>query len=136
ALVPTQRLPARAGRGGGSSAAGPGVRAGSALAYAAVPRPELPHFARRLGADVTFFASGAPAAVAWGRGGRLFRIAAPPPAAPALVALPSPPLGVATPDAYRWGDEMHAEPAPRAPLVLDADAVAGRGGIGRWGGND
>src|SRR6266480_2621817 len=60
----------------------------------------------------------------------------PPPAAPALVALPSPPLGVATPDAYRWWDEMHAEPAPRGPLVLDADAFAGWGSIGRLGGND
>src|SRR5213078_4709980 len=106
------------------------------LADNVVPRHELLHFATRLGADVTFFASGAPAAVAWGRGERLFRIAAPPPAAPALVALPSPPLGVATPDAYRWWDQMHAEPAPRGPLVLDADAFAGWGSIGRLGGND
>ena len=53
-----------------------------------------------------------------------------------LVALPAPPLGVATPDAYRWWDEMHAEPAARGPLVLDADAFAGWGSIGRLGGND
>jgi len=31
---------------------------------------------------------------------------------------------------------MHAEPAPRGPLVLDADAFAGWGSIGRLGGND
>jgi len=132
----TKRIPVRAGLGGGSRAAAAALHAVNALADKAVPRHELLHFATRLGADVTFFASGAPAAVAWGRGERLFRIAAPPPAAPALVALPSPPLGVATPDAYRWWDEMHAEPAPRGPLVLDADAFAGWGSIGRLGGND
>jgi len=132
----TKRIPVRAGLGGGSSDAAAALHAVNALADNVVPRHELLHFATRLGADVTFFASGAPAAVAWGRGERLFRIAAPPPAAPALVALPSPPLGVATPDAYRWWDEMHAEPAPRGPLVLDADAFAGWGSIGRLGGND
>ncbi len=132
----TKRIPVRAGLGGGSSDAAAALHAVNALADNAVPRHQLLHFATRLGADVTFFASGAPAAVAWGRGERLFRIAAPPPAAPALVALPSPPLGVATPDAYRWWDEMHAEPAPRGPLVLDADAFAGWGSIGRLGGND
>ncbi len=136
ALELTKRIPVRAGLGGGSSDAAAALHAVNALADNAVPRHELLHFATRLGADVTFFASGAPAAVAWGRGERLFRIAAPPAAAPALVALPSPPLGVATPDAYRWWDEMHAEPAPRGPLVLDADAFAGWGSIGRLGGND
>ena len=136
ALELTKRIPVRAGLGGGSSDAAAALHAVNALADNAVPRHELLHFATRLGADVTFFASGAQAAVAWGRGERLFRIAAPPPAAPALVALPSPPLGVATPDAYRWWDEMHAEPAPRGPLVLDADAFAGWGSIGRLGGND
>ena len=136
ALELTKRIPVRAGLGGGSSDAAAALHAVNALADNVVPRHELLHFATRLGADVTFFASGAPAAVAWGRGERLFRIAAPPPAAPALVALPSPPLGVATPDAYRWWDEMHAEPAPRGPLVLDADAFAVWGSIGRLGGND
>src|SRR2546425_5972207 len=136
AITLTKRIPVRAGLGGGSSDGAAALHAVNALADNAVPRHELLHFATRLGADVTFFASGAPAAVAWGQGERLFRIAAPPPAAPALVALPSPPLGVATPDAYRWWDQMHAEPAPRGPLVLDADAFAGWGSIGRLGGND
>ena len=135
ALELTKRIPVRAGLGGGSSDAAAALHAVNALADNAVPRHELLHFATRLGADVTFFASGTPAAVAWGRGERLFRIAAPP-SAPALVALPSPPVGVATPDAYRWWDEMHAEPAVRGPLVLDADAFAGWGSIGRLGGND
>ncbi|MGH7674690.1 MAG: hypothetical protein ACREMV_05400, partial [Gemmatimonadales bacterium] len=42
----------------------------------------------------------------------------------------------ATPDAYRWWDDMHPEPAARGPLVLDADALATWGSIGRLGGND
>lgn len=135
ALELTKRIPVRAGLGGGSSDAAAALHAVNALGRNAVPRPELLHLATRLGADVTFFASGAPAAAAWGRGERLFRLAAPPPL-PALVALPAPSLAVATPDAYRWWDEMHPEPRPRGPLVLDADAFAGWGSLGRLGGND
>ena len=82
---------------------------------------------------MAFFASGAPAAIAWGRGERLFRFA-PPPAAPGLVAVP--PAGVATPDAYRWWDALYLEPGARGPVVLDAEALAGWGSIGRLGGND
>jgi len=135
ALELTKRIPVRAGLGGGSSDAAAALHAVNALAGNAVPRHELLHFATRLGADVAFFASGAPAALAWGRGERLFRLAGPP-AAPALVALALPPVGVATPDAYGWWDEMHPEPAPRGPLLLDPDAFAGWGSIGRLGGND
>ena len=132
----TKRIPVRAGLGGGSSDAAAALHAVNVLAGNAVPRHELLHAATRLGADVAFFASGAPAALAWGRGERLFRIAPPPPAAPALVALALPPLTVATPDAYAWWDDMQPEPAPRGPLVLDADAFSGWGSIGRLGGND
>ncbi len=82
---------------------------------------------------MAFFASGAPAALAWGRGERLFRLA-PLPAAPALLAIP--PGGVATADAYQWWDEMHPEPAVRGALALDADALASWGSVGRLGGND
>src|SRR5258707_8010276 len=131
----TKRIPARAGLGGGSSDAAAALHAVNALADNAVPRHELHHFAAKLGADVAFFASGAPLALAWGRGERLFRVPAPP-AAPALVALALPPVAVATPDAYGWWDEMHPEPAPRGPLLLDADAFTGWGSIGRLGGND
>src|SRR5256714_10902011 len=31
---------------------------------------------------------------------------------------------------------MHPEPAPRGPLLLDADAFTGWGSVGRLGGND
>ena len=132
----TKRIPVRAGLGGGSSDAAAALHAVNLLAGNAIPAHELLHFATRLGADVAFFASGAPCAVAWGRGERLFRFA-PPQALPALIALPAPPLGVATPDAYRWWDEMHPDPPPpRGPVVLDADAFAAWGSIGRLGGND
>jgi len=135
ALELTKRIPLRAGLGGGSSDAAAALHAVNALADHAVPRHELLHFATRLGADVAFFASGAPTALAWGRGERLFRVPAPP-AAAALVALALPPVVVATPDAYGWWDAMHPDPAPRGPLLLDADAFAGWGSIGRLGGND
>lgn len=133
AITLTKRIPVRAGLGGGSSDAAAVLHAVNALADHAVPRQELLHLGTRLGADVAFFASGAKAAVAWGRGERLFRVAAPP-AAPALIAVP--PIAVATPDAYRWWDEMHPEPAARGPVVLDAEALGTWGSIGRLGGND
>jgi len=129
----TKRIPVRAGLGGGSSDAAAVLHAVNALANNAVPRHELLHFGARLGADVAFFASGVPAAVAWGRGERLFRID-PPPAAPALLAVP--PIAVATPDAYRWWDESYPEPTARGPVVLDAAAFTSWGSIGRLGGND
>lgn len=133
AITLSKKIPVRAGLGGGSSDAAAALHAVNALAGDAVPRPELLHFAARLGADVAFFASGAPLAVAWGRGERLFRLPAPP-AMPVLVAVP--PLQVATPDAYRWWDEQHPSPETRGPIALDQDAFATWGSIGRLGGND
>ena len=129
----TKRIPVRAGLGGGSSDAAATRHAVNALAGDAVPRPELLHLAARLGADVAFCASGAPAAVAWGRGERLFRLT-PPPAAPVLLAVP--PVGVATPDAYRWWDQLHPEPPVHGPVVLAGDAFTTWGSVGRLGGND
>jgi 4-diphosphocytidyl-2-C-methyl-D-erythritol kinase len=133
ALRLTKRIPVRAGLGGGSSDAAAALHAVNALTGNAVPRHELLHLAARLGADVAFCASGAPLAVAWGRGERLFRLPAPP-AAPALIAMP--PIAVATPDAYRWWDEANPAPALRGPVVLDAEALATWSSIGRLGGND
>ena len=133
AIELTKRIPVRAGLGGGSSDGAAVLHAVNALADQVVPRPELLHFAARLGADVAFFASGAPAALGWGRGERLFRLP-PPPAMPALLAVPA--SGVATPDAYRWWDELHADTPVRGPLVLASDAFATWGSVGRLGGND
>lgn len=133
ALKVTKRIPVRAGLGGGSSDGAAALHAVNALAGNAVPRHELLQFAAKLGADVTFFASGAPLAVAWGRGERMFRLPAPP-ATPVLVAIPS--VQIATPDAYRWWDEANPTPAARGPVALDAEALATWGSIGRLGGND
>jgi len=120
ALQLRKRIPVRAGLGGGSSDAAAALHAVNALAA-------------RLGAAVAFCASGAPLALAWGRGERLFRLPAPP-ASPALIAVP--PIAVATPDAYRWWDDANPEPGARGPVSLDAEALATWGSIGRLGGND
>src|SRR2546427_3679200 len=45
-------------------------------------------------------------------------------------------MAIATPDAYRWWDELYPEPAARGPVVLDAGAFTGWGSVGRLGGND
>jgi 4-diphosphocytidyl-2-C-methyl-D-erythritol kinase len=133
AITLIKRIPARAGLGGGSSDAAAALHAVNALAGNAVPRQELLHFATRLGADVAFFAGGAPLALAWGRGERQFRLPAPP-ALPALIAVP--PIAIATPDAYRWWDEQNPAPGPRGPVSLDAEALSSWGSIARLGGND
>jgi 4-diphosphocytidyl-2-C-methyl-D-erythritol kinase len=133
ALTLTKRIPVRAGLGGGSSDAAAALHAVNHLAGNAVPRAEVLQLAARLGADVAFFASGAAASLGWGRGERLFQLQAPP-AAPALVAVPG--IGIATPDAYRWWDDMHATPEPRGAVVLDSPALAAWGSVGRLGGND
>ena len=129
----TKHIPVRAGLGGGSSDAAAALHTVNALAGNAVPRQELMHFATRLGADVAFFASGAPLAVAWGRGERQFRLTAPG-SLPALIALP--PVQVSTPDAYTWWDEQNPSHASRGPVTLDAEALGNWGSIGRLGGND
>ena len=128
-----KRIAVRAGLGGGSSDAAAALHAVNALAGNAVPRHELLHMAARLGADVAFFASGAPLALGWGRGERLFRLPSPP-SAPVLVAVPA--IAVATPDAYRWWDEANPAPVARGPVALDAEALATWGSIGGLGGND
>ena len=133
AIELTKRIPVRAGLGGGSSDAAAVLHAVNALAHNAVPRPEVLRLGVQLGADVAFFASGAAAALAWGRGERLFRVE-PPPAAPALVAVP--PLTIATTEAYRWWDELHPSPPARGPVLLDAPAFTTWGSVGRLGGND
>ena len=133
AITLTKRIPVRAGLGGGSSDGAAALHAVNALAGNAVPRHELLHFAARLGSDVAFFAGGAALAVAWGRGERQFRLPAPP-SLPALIAIPA--IEVSTPDAYRWWDEQNPTISARGPVILDAEALATWGSIGRLGGND
>jgi 4-diphosphocytidyl-2-C-methyl-D-erythritol kinase len=129
----TKRIPVRAGLGGGSSDAAAALHAVNALAGGAVPRHELLQFGARLGSDVPFFVTGAPLALAWGRGERLFRLP-PLPAAPALLV--APPVGIDTSEAYRWVDATRLADARRGAVALDFDAFSRWGDIGRMAGND
>lgn len=132
-LALDKRIPVQAGLGGGSSDGAAVLHAVNHLASNAVPRHEILQLAGRLGSDVPFFASGAPFAVGWGRGERLFRLAAPPSAAVLLLV---PPHGVSTKEAYGRLDAARSRDVRRGAVVLDAEAFATWGGVGRLGGND
>lgn len=127
-----KRIPVRAGLGGGSSDAAAALHAVNALASHAVPRHELLQLAARLGSDVPFFVTGAPLALAWGHGERLFRLP-PLPAAPALLL--TPPTGIDTAEAYGWVDRARGD-GRRGAVALDLDALSRWGDIGRMAGND
>jgi 4-diphosphocytidyl-2-C-methyl-D-erythritol kinase len=129
----TKRIPMQAGLGGGSSDAAGALLAAGQLTGNAIPRHELLQFARRLGADVPFFLSGAALALAWGHGERMMRLP-PLPAAPGLLVIP--PTGIATAEAYRWVDETREGSGRRGAVVLDADALASWGDVARMAGND
>ena len=128
-----KRIPVRAGLGGGSSDAAAALIAANTLAGNAIPRHELLQLAARLGSDVPFFLSGAPLALAWGHGERLLRLP-PLPAAPALLL--SPPVPIATPDAYGWLDESRARGSRRGAVALELEGLRTWGDIGRMAGND
>jgi 4-diphosphocytidyl-2-C-methyl-D-erythritol kinase len=129
----TKHIPVQAGLGGGSADAAAALHAVNRLAADAIPRHELLQMAAKIGSDVPFLASGAPLALAWGRGERLFRLT-PPAAAPVLIAVP--PFGVSTKAAYDLLDHGRLEDSPRGSVVLEPDAFRTWGGIGRLGGND
>ncbi len=80
-----------------------------------------------------FFLSGAPLALAWGRGERLLRLP-PLPVAPVLLLAPATP--VATADAYAWVDIARQSAGRRGAVALDLDALSTWGDIGRMAGND
>jgi 4-diphosphocytidyl-2-C-methyl-D-erythritol kinase len=128
-----KRIPVQAGLGGGSSDGAAALHAVNALLQHEVPRPELLQFAAKLGSDVPFLASGAPLALAWGRGERLMRLPPPSPA-PTLLALPD--IQVSTKGAYALLDAWQASETPRGSVVLDRKAFDTWGSIGRLGGND
>jgi 4-diphosphocytidyl-2-C-methyl-D-erythritol kinase len=129
----TKTIPVQAGLGGGSADGAAALHAVNHLADTPIPRHEILQFAARLGSDVPFLASGAPMAVGWGHGERLYRVA-PPASAAALIAVP--PVKIDTAAAYRWIDAGRAESFHRGAVVLDTDAFSTWGGIGRLGGND
>lgn len=129
----TKRIPAGAGLGGGSSDAAAALLAVNQLANQAVPRAELCHAAARLGADVPFFLSEAPVALAWGHGTRMLALPALPPRPMLLV---HPPVHVATAEAYRWVDAMQEGSSGRGAVVLDPAVLGSWSDIARMGGND
>lgn len=112
----TKNIPVGAGLGGGSSDAGATLRALNRLLGMPFSASALLEIAGRLGADVPFFASGAGAALAWGRGERLMPThgAA---GVPVLLALPS--LRIATAEAY----ENLSVPERTAPVALSLDGL-------------
>ncbi|HEX3236151.1 MAG TPA: 4-(cytidine 5'-diphospho)-2-C-methyl-D-erythritol kinase [Gemmatimonadales bacterium] len=132
-LTLTKRIPVRAGLGGGSSDAAAALRGANQLAGNAVPRHELLQLAARLGSDVPFFLTGAPLALAWGHGERLLRLP-PLPAAPLLLL--TPPVAIATAEAYGWVDAARQSAGRRGAVALDLDALSRWGDIGRMAGND
>ena len=133
AIEIAKNIPVEAGLGGGSGDGAAVLHAVNKLAAEAVPRHEIIQFAAKLGSDVPFFASGAPMAVAWGRGERLFRIA-PPKQAPVLLAVPS--VSVSTKEAYALLDSYRGDDPRRGTVVLDVGAFDTWGSIGRLSGND
>lgn len=128
-----KRIPVQAGLGGGSSDGAAALHAVNVLLQQAVPRPELLQFAAKLGSDVPYLVSGAPFALAWGRGERLLRLTPPKPA-PVLLAIPD--VRVSTKDAYAWLDAWRASETPRGPVVFDREVFETWGSVGRLGGND
>jgi 4-diphosphocytidyl-2-C-methyl-D-erythritol kinase len=128
-----KRIPVSAGLGGGSSDGAAALHAVNALAGRVIPHHEIVQLGAKLGSDVAFLASGAPLALAWGRGERMFRIP-PPAAAPVLLVLPR--FGISTPKAYELLDQGRTWDAGRGSVVLDSDAFLTWGGIARLGGND
>jgi len=102
----TKRIPPGAGLGGGSSDAAATLRGLNTLHGHPLPAAELVALSASLGADVPFFASGAAAAWATGRGDRLLVVGAPEPR-PLVLALPAAPL--ATAEVYRRLTELRGE---------------------------
>lgn len=86
-----KRIPAGGGLGGGSSDAAAVLRALGHLLPGAVLHEDMLRIGGRLGSDVPFFVSGAPLALAWGRGDRILTLPALP-ARPVLIVHPGAPM--------------------------------------------
>lgn len=128
ALELDKRIPVGGGLGGGSADAGAVLRAFDALAPAPLGEPALLRIAATLGADVPFLTSTEACALAWGRGERMFALAAPE-VRPLLLLVPA--FSVNTASAYGWvassrGDAIVAPVAEllRGDALRDWNAIA------------
>ncbi|GAC1476765.1 MAG: 4-(cytidine 5'-diphospho)-2-C-methyl-D-erythritol kinase [Gemmatimonadaceae bacterium] len=129
-----KRIPTGGGLGGGSADAAAVLRALDALAPTPVGLRTLLTIAARLGADVPFLTSGAPLALAWGRGERMLTLPALPPRTISLVCFD---FGVSTRDAYAWlDDERRSAPRLMEPVLLAPRDCATWSGVGALAGND
>ena len=121
-IVLRKRIPAGAGLGGGSADAAAVLRGLSEMHGDPLDDAELVALAGELGSDVPFAVSEFPAALAWGRGGRILPV---PPAPRRPMAVVVPDTRVATADAYRWLDEDRGRSGGgRASLLPDPDLLA------------
>jgi len=124
-----KNIPIGAGLGGGSSDAGATLRALNDLLGDPLSSAGLLQISGRLGADVSFFASGEGAALAWGRGERLLPV----PGGldfPVLLALPA--LHISTAEAYQ-----HLNiPDDVVPTTLDLDGMIRRDALAELATND
>lgn len=109
----TKRVPAGGGLGGGSSDAAAVLRALDVLFEGELGAVALEEIAAGLGADVPYFLSPSPLALAWGRGDRLLPL---PPLPPAPVLLASPGTAVETGRAFAALAEHRARAVRGRPV--------------------
>lgn len=130
-LVLTKSIPAGTGLGGASTDAAGTLVALNALHGRPLQPGQLLEIGGAIGADVPFFCTGSPTALAWGRGDRL--LSCPPPPAATLV-LVVPRERISTAEAYR---EVSRElPLPAPPRHLQGLAEGGWEGIAALQAND
>lgn len=112
-----KRIPMAAGLGGGSADAAAAVDCALQMWGARFAPDQLLEVAKELGADVPFFATGAPAAFVTGRGEHVTPLAI----APDLgVLLVTPPVSLSTAAVFDRFDELPS-PAPRPQAVPDLE---------------
>jgi 4-diphosphocytidyl-2-C-methyl-D-erythritol kinase len=126
-----KRVPARGGLGGGSADAAATLVALNSMSPRQRNAVELGEMAARLGADVPFLLTDAPAALAWGRGDRMLRL---PPLPQKQVALLVPPFGLSTTEVYHSAPS--GDPRGAAPLALAMADLTSWAGVARMARND
>jgi len=135
----TKRIPVGAGLGGGSADAAAVLRALDALSPNPMGSHGLLRVAASLGSDVSFLASDAVMALAWGRGERMLAFA---PLPRRHLLLLTPEFSVSTAEAYQWLDELRdivdddKPPGPDAPLLLSPSALTSWESIAQLSRND